>query len=361
MNKFIVFYDINQINFYKYIPELLNELKRDQDLSLLLLYEETTNDYKALNFLNEFDCRKVCLLNSLTAYINSSTVLLVVNAQRIPDSLLIAYAKTKGVPTLMIQHGMYNGHLKRVHSLFIKKALKTIKYLLYSAKIGLIIRRNPIQISVNFIRTFVGYNSYKAILGKYDYIFADYIQVYGEYWIDYHKKFFGYNDNSKFQIVGYPELRNIKLSKSIEVCYIAQTIIEDGRGTYDDLKPTLAFLKLIASTYSLVIKRHPRSDNSLYTNKGLEVTDELPNADVYIGHYSSLLAIPISLNKRVIILPIKGHDIPEYFANSAHKLESFPNFDAVLNQPTIKTNINKVFSKPIEISQQVKLIKSYIK
>lgn len=360
MTKSIVFYDINQINFYKYIPELLNYLRKDSSLNILLIYEEATSDQNALNFLNNFKLKKINLFNNLNELINSSTGLFVVNAQRIPDSLLVAYAKKQNVPTLMIQHGMYNGHLKRTTSLFMKKASKAIKYLLYSLKIGLILRKNPILVSLKFMQTFIGYSSYKLKLKEFKSIYADYVHVYGEYWVKYHQDFFGYNENSKFEIVGYPELRNINFSDKVEVCYIAQTLIEDGRCAFENFAPILSQLSLLSNRYKLVVKRHPRSSDDIYIKAGLEIIDELPDADIYIGHYSSLLAIPISLKKKVALIPLSGHIIPEYFLRNSFVFNSAHDIQIALKTNKNQTDLHDVFSQPISVHKQAQQIKSYL-
>ena len=108
----LLFYDINQINFYKYTPGLLKELREDPGVTVLLCYEEETTDEAALEFLSSFKNIQVGLFRSIKSVFKSHSVdAVIVNAQRIPDSLCVAYAKSRGIPTLMIQHGMYHGHL----------------------------------------------------------------------------------------------------------------------------------------------------------------------------------------------------------------------------------------------------------
>ena len=42
--------------------------------------------------------------------------------------------------------------------------------------------------------------------------------------------------------------------------------------------------------HSLIVKRHPRSLDIIYKGYNIELTDDIPDSDVYIGYYSSLLA-----------------------------------------------------------------------
>ena len=115
----IIFYDIAQINFFNYTSNLLDCFARSDKFKVVLCYDEPTENKKALGFLSRFSCFQVGAFSFIDSVIGSSPVgLVVVNAQRIPDSLAVAIAKTRGIPALMIQHGMYNGYLARENSLF---------------------------------------------------------------------------------------------------------------------------------------------------------------------------------------------------------------------------------------------------
>ena len=127
-----------------------------------------------------------------------------------------------------------------------------------------------------------------------------------------------------------------------------------------DFNQTLSILKELAKDSKLVIKRHPRSDNSLYEECGLEITDTLPDAKVFIGHYSSLLATPIKQGKIVITIPLKNHVIPDYFRQSSYSANSVKEIKAIMNEKPKEFFINHFFSDPIGKEKVSNLILSKI-
>ena len=357
-----LFYDINRLNFFKYTPTLLEELSKDASIKVVLCYEEDTKDAKALEFLNRFENISVGLFKSIKSVVRKHKPdIVVVNAQRIPDSLLVAYANKRNIPTVMIQHGMYNGHLKRVNELYIRKLYKTFKYILYSMQVGLVTKRNPITTALKFIKTFSLRQSYKDLFEDNELIYSQNVHVYGNYWVDYHTSFFGYSaDRSKFEVVGYPELSRKLSDEKINFCYIAQSLYEDGRITTQELGKALTILKTLSKEASLVVKRHPRSIDKLYEDFDLPITNSMPDADVYIGHYSSLLALPMALGKKVGLIPLEGHDIPDYFEMCGHMTSTADELTALLHGDFDAKDINQVFEFPKSSKEYKELLLSII-
>ena len=361
-SRCLLFYDINQINFFKYIPSLLEELSKDSSFSILLCYEENTDDEAALRFLSRFENIKVGLCCSIKSVFTKYQVdLVVVNAQRIPDSLCVSYANKLDIPTLMIQHGMYNGHLQRSKELYIRKLYKTFKYFVYSLEVGRICDRNILLTGYKFIKAFSFRKSYMELFEGYELIYANHVHVYGKYWIEYHKSFFGYRDErTEFTIVGYPELSKQLGKEKITFCYIAQSLFEDGRITLKELSKPLKILEELSHDYSVVVKRHPRSVDKIYNDYGLNTTDSMPDADIYIGHYSSLLALPIALGKKVVLLPLSGHIIPDYFQQTTYSANSTSELISILYENESMHNISDVFEFPIASNLHKEHIESII-
>lgn len=357
-DKLFLFYDINQINFYKYIPELLNSILLDPAVKVLLCYEESTSDVSALEFLAQFECIKVGLFKSIKSVFNLYDVdLVVVNAQRIPDSLCVSYAKSLGIPSVMIQHGMYNGYLKRSSDLYLKKLYKTFKYFCYSMQVGKCCNKSLFQTAIKFVKVFSFGASYSAEFSDYESIYVDCVQVYGDYWTNYHVQHFGFKpDRTKFIVVGYPELSQKLGDSKVDCCYIAQSLYEDGRISKEGLSKTLDILKDASENGSLLVKRHPRSDNRLYEKFNLGLTDELPDAKVYIGHYSSLLALPIAMGKKVALIELEGHSIPSYFKDSMHSIGSGSDLKCLLDTTEKEHDISSVFEMPIDVKKQKSLL-----
>lgn len=359
----ILFYDITQINFFNYTSDLLNNLKDKAEIHLAFEEKYIGNNIEIKSFLNQFKKHKIGVVYSSRRLLKSiNPNLVVVNAQRIPDTLLVSLANRRKIPTLMIQHGMYNGHLIRERSLFIRRLYKSLKYLIYAYRIGKLTKSPVLKTTLNFVKTFSAYHSYKELFESEKILFCNKVHVYGDYWISYHKKFFGYDQFSEFTVTGYPHLREIKMSGKYNFCYIAQTLIEDGRLDVYKFDPVLNLLSALNKKHAVIIKRHPRS-SGIYEKHGLKTTDKLPLADVYIGHYSSLLALPLTLNKKVALIPIDGHTIPEYFLKGSTLCESEESLINLLKieNPRNNENIEYVFQKPIDIDIQTEKIISYAK
>lgn len=359
----ILIYDITEINFYNYISDLLNNLKVKAEIHLAFEEKYLGNNTEIKSFLNQFKKHRIGVVYSSRRLLKSiNPNLVVVNAQRIPDTLLVSLANSHKIPTLMIQHGMYNGHLIRERSLYIRRIFKSLKYLIYAYRIGKQTKSPALKTTFKFMKTFSAYHSYKELFESEKILFCDKVHVYGEYWIDYHRKFFGYDQFTEFIITGYPHLREIKMSGNYNFCYIAQTLIEDGRLDLSKFDPVLNLLKDLNKKHKVIIKRHPRS-SGIYEKHGLKTTDKLPLAEVYIGHYSSLLALPLFLNKKVALIPIEGHKIPEYFLVCSTLCESEESLINLLKKENTRNieNIEYVFQKPIDIDIQTEKIISYAK
>ena len=320
--KKIIFYDINAVNFINYTEDLLRLLSKRQ-FEIYLLYEEETDSKKAIQFNRMFRAQRIGAFSNVAKILGTiEPDVLVVNAQRIADTRLVLAAKDIGVKTVMIQHGMYNGFLKRESSMFMRKLGKTMKYLFYSFLIG---ARSgglwPLRVPYGFVKVFIFGDSYKKHFNKLSNFYTDEVYVYGEGWIQYHLDHFGYSkDLTKFKVIGYTNLAKFHFKGKVDICYIAQSLVEDGRLSYEDFNNTLKFLQELNEKFKVVVKRHPRSDDKLYNEFNLQITDDIPDAILYIGHYSSLLAYVLHKKKKVALLPLEGHFIPDYFLNSAHNM-----------------------------------------
>ena len=363
MKNVILFYDINKINFVNYIHDILKVMALRNDCRVLLAYEEDSCDAKSDEALSHYEMFKVNAWNRIqTLFTEYSPSLVVVNAQRIPDSLLIACSKVRGVPTLMIQHGMYNGFLARQPSLFFGKLAKTFKYFWYALNIGVETKKNPITVALQLVLVFVGNKSSKWLADNVPEIFADTVHVYGDYWIEYHRDFLGYRPEiTKFVVTGYPKLKiKLRTDSQYDVCYIAQTLVEDGRASPEQMLTTYNLLTRLNYNCSLITKLHPRSDSLMFDKCGLDVTDELPAAKVYLGHYSSLLATPLSQGKQVCLLPINGHEIPAYFLEACTVVNSEEEVLAKVSENNARSDrdISHVFSHPMPAEDHVDVILS---
>jgi len=246
---------------------------------------------------------------------------LVVMAQRIPDSCFIAAAKVLGIKTIMYQHGLYIPFMKRESSLFVNNIYKSYRFFKYAITTASIVEESRLKTLNQYVKVYLmGHNAVKVGLPCKG-LNVDKVMVYGEYWKKYHQEQFGYTIDEQI-IVGAPDFNDLGLilnqSKDRKsVCYIAQTLVEDGRLPRDMMEMFISNLAHVATKLGIrvFVRLHPRSDMSLYAP--LEgVADfsksEFPDATIYLGHYSSIIAKATFFSDNIILADFPGHEIPNY-------------------------------------------------
>lgn len=261
---------------------------------------------------------------------------LVVLAQRIPDTCFVVAARTLGIPTIMYQHGLYIPFMKREGSLFVRNIRKAQRYVRYAMSVADLIDVGRCRLVYIYIRLFIyGDNPQKFKL-PLDLINTDRVLVYGEHWKDYHSEQFGYRPEQQV-VVGSPDFTDLHgfladNRREVGVCYIAQTLVEDGRL---ERRTMLSFITNLSSAITdaglpLKVKLHPRSDRKLYDALPPEtifVDDELPKTTVYVGHYSSLISKTVFVSNHIILVDFPGHTIPEYLTQVASSTCPFQDAD----------------------------------
>jgi hypothetical protein len=322
----IAFFEIRLSSINMYQERLIKELNGlDKSLKIFFYYEQ--NDFEP-NLSNFKDIDLVLIKINKISFINFSQSLkenqiskLVVFAQRIPDSFVVAVAKKNLITSIMIQHGLYVPFMKRKLSLFFYNLYKSFRYLKYSFETSKLLKKNSfIYLIKNILVWIFGFDR-DFLKIKLNILNTDYVLVWGEYWKKYHNDEFGYEFEKQF-IIGNPDYNNIKKNKLNEMpkntmCYISQTLVEDGRLSRKIFLNFLKNLKILSqvNNLNLTFKLHPRSDLSLYSGMFSEenlVVKDLPKSHIYIGHYSSLLAKTIFNSHNLILVDFPGHQIPSY-------------------------------------------------
>lgn len=246
---------------------------------------------------------------------------LVVMAQRIPDSCIIAAAKTLGIKTIMYQHGLYIPFMKREGSLFINNMYKSYRFFKYAVTTADILGESRIKTISRYIKVYLqGKNAVDVGL-PHKKLNVDKVMVYGEHWKKYHQDQFGYELEQQV-IVGAPDFNDLdqiigKVDKRRPICYIAQTLVEDGRLPREMMETFISNLAYAARKLDVkvFVRLHPRSDMSLYSAlEGIVEfsKSEFPDAIVYIGHYSSIIAKATFFSDNIILADFPQHDIPCY-------------------------------------------------
>ena len=271
-------------------------------------------------------------------FLKISPDIIIIFAHRLPDIAVLNAAKECSIPTVYYQHGLYIPFMKRVLSLYINNIVKTFKYFSYALSIGANNRIGRISTLKSFIEINIFGKNIRSTNLELNKITADSCLVYGDHWVDYHIKEYGYT-KEKVKIVGAPDLdginfKNISLiqnnSSSISYCYIAQTLVEDGRLARSSMEIYLKNLASVINNYGdkLLIKLHPRSDQTLYKDLDCnkEFCKDFPEANIYIGHYSTILIRGLAYTNKYLLVDFDGHVIPSYLEMLASERVRYDNF-----------------------------------
>lgn len=246
---------------------------------------------------------------------------------RFCDYMFALEAHKYGIPVFNFQHALYQPDT--VISKITPQALpllirsKREKIYLYS-KCMYYICNKDFLFTAKMIRELVAevplYKIMQQFFGKSS--VPDVCLIYGMYWKSYYEKQFLVSD-SEFEIVGYPELENPveKTDASLfedherpTLCYLAQSSVEDGVLSRDVMIEFSQKMETLLSQYNLIIKFHPRSDRTLYSNLISEIYQKkvaiwgkatFPAADGYIAHQSTVIAQAMNVTGRVLIVRIK--------------------------------------------------------
>lgn len=331
--KKVMFFDLNIVGIGRYPLQIANEMnKNDENIYFYFLYEEDPSN-KLQEVSNKLPTNSKVIkikkpdyqyIKNLMQVISPNSFL--VMAQRIPDSALVSVANELGIKTFKFQHGLYIPFMKRDIKMFVSKIVKTIRYLQYSLVIAKATHFNKFQMLKEYINIFFKGKKITDTNLPIEKINADTVFVYGEYWKEYHTKEFGYGYKQQI-IVGYPDLMQLeeirKKSQEDAVCYICQTLVEDGRMARENMEKFIEILSENIGEKKLYIKLHPRSDMTLYeplkNRKNIIFTQtDFPHCAKYIGHYSSMLAIAMYLTNEVFLWKFENHnEYPFYLVYNA--------------------------------------------
>ena len=252
---------------------------------------------------------------------------LVIFAHRIPDLAVMLVAQEMGIKVVYFQHGLYVPFMKRNLVFFMDQLVKTLAY----ASAAILISKRHDK---SWFRGFSALMSVFLLGSKRlstcftsGPIVADLALVYGDYWADFHEVEYGY-DPTAITVVGAPDLMGVDFTSPSEppsrantMCYVAQTLVEDGRLHRTQMKKFLASLSSALADNGLVllVKLHPRSDLSLYEGLNCEVvlTKDFPVATAYVGHYSTMLVRGAAYTDKFLLAEFDEHPTPIYLSNLA--------------------------------------------
>ena len=329
MDKYFYFFDLNEVLIDRYPAKIANSILEDSNFSkFVFIYSEKYKEGVPKNipngsyafYLPDLSMRMIDDLiqkyppNSLTTI-----------AQRIPDMLMLSIFNNKNIPTFIVQHGLWSDKLERIPiiPLLWSKFSKFLNYIKYVNSICKL-TKTPLIATLGELYQFLLKENIDIPKTKYlknKMMRAQNAFIFDKSWDDYYIKKYGYEMKDLIYI-GNPDFLLLKgkdiTQKEDAVCYICQSLVEDGRFFLKDYEEFLNVLeKNVAAQKKLYIKLHPRSKKEFYksilSNSNVILTENLPVCKYYIAHYTGMLATAKQISDNILIWKLKNHHIPEYF------------------------------------------------
>lgn len=366
-SKVLIFFENNKSSWSRF-PKMIFEKIDGYDSTFIYNHEDSTSD---IDFFSSSFCYKGDL-KSITENLKShEEIIVILFAFRPIDLFFLTHLKQEmpGCKSVMIQHGVYSDKLQRdtIFSFLIKTYSRVLSYLstfLFSKSFSL---KNKILLINEIFFVFV-LNNRKFNDSKLKNILTlpENCLVYEEKWIKYFNENYYEDLHPKYDIIPPKDIELLNSDKIIDidsVVIIAQSLVEDGR--YDRKKLIKEFeliISKIPSKFRIYIKRHPRGDDSIYSNFSREVilTNKLVIAKYVISGYSSLMQLYSDyIESNVFSWKFKNHHNPSFFNSFSIKNGREKELIEFFRIPTkqIKTNFEKVdigeiyFKKIIEITR----------
>lgn len=250
---------------------------------------------------------------------------LLIDAHRIPDVHIVIAAKKSGCKVIYLQHGMYIPFMKRVNSHYVRKSIKTLRYLYYSVDASIAVK------NIHLLKSLFGIHvlgkTRRSLMIYHNEIYPDISGVYSKYWLSWHIDHYSFPQNTLF-IMGTPDFKKYSFTEKLSeeyVSYCYQTLLEDGRISEKEM---FAFYEKLhnwakKNKVSIIVKVHPLASKQVL--KKLENKyrfqlefDHIPNTAIVIGHYSSLLPYWGVHGSKVVCVELNGHDIDHSISSWSH-------------------------------------------
>jgi hypothetical protein len=366
--KYHYFFDLNEILIDRYPAKISKEiLINDKLAKFVFIYSEKYGPDEPKNIPKGSKIIYMPLITEKTLYkifdlykpISITTI-----AHRIPDLLVTFLSNKKNIPTHTVQHGIWSDKIERISvlSALVSKFSKIKFYLINAYSLSKAMKINYIKSVFDAYRFFYKDNKkiteIKSLSNKY--LRSKIVFAFDSSWNEYYLKKFNYKLN-QIVYIGNPDLLllNDKSLNKIEnsVCYICQSLVEDGRYLFNDFQLFLSIIKSnIAEFKKVYIKLHPRTKIENYmilkNHKNIIFTNDFPICSHYIGHYSSLLLIARKVSSNVLIWELNNHYIPknfhEYASVKTNSVDVLKNFISTENKNIVNSSVFR-FENPYKL------------
>lgn len=297
----VLFFDVT-VSGVKRFPAQISEQVRARSRAIRTVAGYLLEDLKPGQSVGALDELEQVTGNFREWIQEHSPDIVVLFSHRVPDLILIAACRDLDVPTVMVQHGIYVDMDYGPGAFFSEKALRYLRLMPELAKesdLPLARLLRPWDLQQHSDR-------------------ADHALVYGAGYVAYFGEHYGYSPDD-CTVVGYPDYDGWEPGEPESgVCYIAQSVVEDGRVARSQFEDFVRILCEIAERTALSVKLHPRSDLSLYEPlSDLSVPmvrhRELPLRRIYISHSTTLLAKAFRISPHVLLWGFPNVAVPAFF------------------------------------------------
>lgn len=309
----LVFFEIDKINIERFY---FNRFKKRVDLEKVVVVLEDPHEmelfkkkYPKVKSYQFYDWIRGVAKSYKSSYV-------FINGNRIPDLLMTKISTKYGCKVIFLQHGMYVDFMKREIKLFVRKFKKSLRYAHYA-----MILNKPISLFKIHV-----FGSSRGLVSNTKQLYPLVAFVYSEYWKEWHNKTFFFNQTKFYYFINNNDSNQslIRMSNTVVYCY--QTLVEDGRidESYFNTVVNEIISAVKKSNFNLVVKGHPRMSKSrvrTFMENGIPVEmNKFPTGGVVIGHYSTLLARWAYEGDSLILIDLKGHEIPQLLKDLSTKI-----------------------------------------
>lgn len=253
---------------------------------------------------------------------------LFIDCYRLIDQLWVCIAKELHVKTILIQHGFeLDSAYYKIHTIFTKFS-KGIRITMASISVSKVLNVSPLVLFYQYlIYIYLGKVLKNTHLGNPK-LFPDRVFLYSEYYKSFFNRKYGF-PYSIMTIIKYPDLNivpEIEKQPLIKgICYISQTLVEDGRMKRKQFEKILNdYMDIARKVDYFYVKLHPRGNKNLYksisTLNNVKLINEFPHCEVYLTHYSSMAFVAAFISNNIILHQLPGHPTPSVYKSIGSKI-----------------------------------------
>jgi hypothetical protein len=245
----------------------------------------------------------------------------VFEAFRIYDMLWTVIAKNLGIRVYGCQHGFEIMNVYYKPEILINKFKKSIRVFFALYFLSKLLNKDFPKMLYRFAFYFFKGGELRDTDYDNKLLYPDHLFIYSNYYRMFWKKKFNLSYKT-MTVTGPPDLMMVdeikKKPKIAGCCYLAQTIVEDGRMPIKDFNNLLDEYKEISQGFEkFIIKMHPRGDRTLYAKLiklgNVELVWEYPNCEYYLTHYSSTAFVAYYITPKVLLHELDGQPTPEIY------------------------------------------------